>query len=103
MMHTLKYALLCALLLLIVTVAIALLIIAYQSQLSGEIISEALTRFVDQRLIERATQAIIERELGLQNAALWLAGVLLLASNLVSAALFLRLRRAMTNESAQPI
>ncbi|WP_145980229.1 hypothetical protein [Reinekea forsetii] len=103
MMHTLKYALLCALLLLIVTVAIALLIIAYQSQLSGEIISEALTRFVDQRLIERATQAIIERELGLQNAALWLAGLLLLASNLVSTALFLRLRRAMTNESAQPI
>jgi hypothetical protein len=102
-MHTLKYALLSALFLLIMTVAIALLIIAYQSQLSGEIIGQALTRFVDQRLIERATQAIIERELSLQNAALWLAGVLLLASNLVSAALFLLLRRAMTNESAQPI
>jgi len=90
MMQAIKFYLLITAFLLVTAAAVAILIIAYQGQISIEIISQSLIRHVDQRLLERATQGLIERELRVQNAALWLAGVLLLAINLFSAGLMLR-------------
>ncbi|WP_320823388.1 hypothetical protein [Reinekea sp.] len=91
-MQAIKSYLLITAFLLVTTMAVAILIIAYQSQISIEIISQSLIRHVDQRLLERATQALIERELRVQNAALWLAGALILGTSLFCAGLMRRLR-----------
>ncbi|WP_320826832.1 hypothetical protein [Reinekea sp.] len=91
-MQAVKSYLLIAVFLLVTAVGLAILIIAYQSHISIEVISQSLIRHVDQRLLERATQAIIERELRIQNSALWLAGALILGTTLCCAGLILRRR-----------
>jgi len=64
------------------------LIIAFQSNETISIINTALTRHVDQYLLERAVQAIVQRELDSQNTWLWLNGVLLIFAG--SALLFFK-------------